>query len=164
MLLANLNSSGTVTANVTISGFALDTSGSKWLYGQNQTTPLETPMPSGLGNSFSVSVPFRSIVALLIEATLQGDYNRDGTVDASDYVVWRKTLNQTVTRGSGADGDANGIIQLADLNIWRANFGATSGGGASTAVPEPSAAILATLAALACTSVRTLRLRVRRIF
>jgi hypothetical protein len=160
VLLANLNSSGTATANVIINGFAVDASGTKWLYGQNQTTPLETLMSSGLGNSFSMSVPFRSIVALLIDATLQGDFNRDGMVDSADYVVWRKTLNQTVTRGNGADGDANGIVQQADFNIWRANFGATSGGVAlaPATVPEPSAAILILLATMAPLSLRPLRL------
>jgi hypothetical protein len=151
MLLANLNSSGSSTANVSINGFALGTSGTQWLYGQSQTTPLETPISSGLGNAFSVSVPLRSIVALLIDTTLQGDFNRDGTVDAADYLVWRKSLNQSVTRGTGADGDANGIVQQADFNIWRANFGATTGGGsvALATVPEPSAAALVFVALIA---------------
>jgi hypothetical protein len=50
-----------------------------------------------------------------------GDYNRDGSVDAADYVVWRKT-----------DGSQDGF------NIWRANFGQTAGGSAAL----PSAATL----------------------
>jgi hypothetical protein len=135
MLLANLNASGTATANVIINGFALDTAGSKWLYGQNQTTPLETPMATGLGNSFSMSVPFRSIVALLIDSTLQGDFNRDGTVDAADYVVWRK--------------NPGGVYTQADFNLWRAHFGHTadSGSSSNTSVPEPGSAILLILVA-----------------
>jgi hypothetical protein len=69
---------------------------------------------------------------------LPGDYNHDGAVDAADYVVWRKT-----------DGSQIGY------NIWRANVGATLGGGAASAtaakiaaVPEPIAATLAVVVAL----------------
>ena len=40
-----------------------------------------------------------------------GDYNRDGTVDAADYVVWRSGLGTTYTQ--------------ADYDVWRANFGQT---------------------------------------
>jgi autotransporter-associated beta strand protein len=55
-----------------------------------------------------------------------GDFNGDGAVDASDYVVWRKA--------GGAQ---------AGFNKWRANFGATSGGTAiSTTVPEPATMVV----------------------
>ncbi|MCI0333394.1 MAG: autotransporter adhesin family protein [Planctomycetes bacterium] len=58
---------------------------------------------------------------LSIVPGLPGDYNFDGTVDAADYVVWRK-------------GFASG-----NYATWRANFGETASGGAgdSNAVPEP---------------------------
>jgi hypothetical protein len=54
-------------------------------------------------------------------AGLPGDYNHDGSVDAADYVVWRKS-----------DGTQDGY------NTWRTNFGRTAGGGAMSmaAVPE----------------------------
>jgi len=58
-----------------------------------------------------------------------GDYNNDGTVDAADYVVWRKT-----------DGTQAGY------NFWRANFGQPAGSGAGAgaivAVPEPTTLVL----------------------
>ena len=61
---------------------------------------------------------------------LEGDYNMDGSVDAADYVVWRKT-----------DGSQEGY------DTWRENFGATatpgSGlGGTAQGVPEPAAGLL----------------------
>jgi hypothetical protein len=88
---------------------------------------------SGLGNSFTYNIAPRSLVVLLIPAaTLAGDYNGDGTVDAADYVVWRKT-----------DGTQAGF------NLWRANFGMPlPGGGAGGAVPEPSTVSLMLLAIL----------------
>jgi hypothetical protein len=61
-------------------------------------------------------------------AGLTGDYNSDGSVDAADYVVWRKT-----------DGAPNGY------NAWRTNFGRTAGlglGSATAAVPEPASVLL----------------------
>ena len=77
-----------------------------------------------------------------------GDYNGNGTVDAADYVLWRKTLDQSVTAGSGADGNANGTVDAPDYDFWRAHFGNTVPGLAAgtAAVPEPGAIVLALLA------------------
>jgi hypothetical protein len=71
---------------------------------------------------------------------LAGDFNRDGVVNAGDYIAWRKTLGANVTRYAGADGDGSGKIDQADYLRWRANFAATAGGGtgAANAIPEPT--------------------------
>ena len=74
-----------------------------------------------------------------------GDYNMNGKVDAADYVVWRKTLNQpAVPAGSGADGDGDGTIDPGDLDFWRARFGnnVPGPGSGAGAIPEPAAATL----------------------
>lgn len=42
-----------------------------------------------------------------------GDYNRDGTVDAADYIVWRDGLGTTYT--------------ASDYDVWRAHFGQSFG-------------------------------------
>ena len=70
-----------------------------------------------------------------IPETSVGDFNGDHSVDAADYIVWRKT-----------DGTQAGF------NAWRANFGTSLpvGGGASLpatespspTVPEPASALL----------------------
>jgi hypothetical protein len=52
-------------------------------------------------------------------ATVPGDFNFDGTVDAADYVVWRKN-----------DGTPSGY------NAWRAHFGASFGPGSGSALPS----------------------------
>jgi len=74
---------------------------------------------------------------------LTGDYNRNGTVDAADYALWRHTLNQTVPIGDGADGNRDGLITQLDYDIWRQNFGRSAAAAAvisqSYQVPEPSA-------------------------
>jgi hypothetical protein len=56
---------------------------------------------------------------------LQGDYNGNGTVDAADYVVWRKSDGQTGA-GLPADGDGDMDVDQDDYLLWRANFGKTS--------------------------------------
>jgi hypothetical protein len=61
---------------------------------------------------------------------IAGDYNNDGKVNASDYVIWRKT------NIGGAGG----------YTTWRSNFG-TGGFGAGSSlggasVPEPASAVL----------------------
>jgi T5SS/PEP-CTERM-associated repeat protein len=83
---------------------------------------------------------------------LPGDYNRNGIVDAADYIVWRdrrgsnSSLPNDDTPGVGAD----------DYDRWRANFGLAGEiivGTASAvhpAVPEPSSFVFALVAILAC--------------
>jgi hypothetical protein len=57
---------------------------------------------------------------------LPGDYNQNGTVDAADYVVWRKTLGTSVTPPfTGADGDGDSSIGPGDYDVWTENFGET---------------------------------------
>ncbi len=75
---------------------------------------------------------------------LAGDYNRDGSVTAADYVLWRKTLGASVIRFAGADGDGSGKIDQADFLRWRGGFGAVAATGTelATTVPEPSTVLL----------------------
>ncbi len=131
VLIANLNSSGSSTVNVDVAGVELAESGTQWLYGVNQTTPLETVISAGLGNTFSVAVPFQSIVALVLDAApmLDGDFNSDGIVDAADYTVWRNGLGSTYTP--------------EDYDLWKANFGAGAGSGSiAVSVPETPSLLL----------------------
>jgi hypothetical protein len=59
-------------------------------------------------------------------ATLTGDYNGDGNVDAADYATWRNSLGLNVTPFAGADGDGSGVVDAGDYAVWRANFGTTT--------------------------------------
>lgn len=62
---------------------------------------------------------------------LAGDYNRNGVVEASDYVLWRKTMGASVTAYDAADGDGSGKVDVGDYGVWWQNFGSveTSGTG-----------------------------------
>jgi hypothetical protein len=88
-------------------------------------------------------------VQLTVVPALEGDFNRNGSVDAADYVVWRKN------GGS-----------FEDYNIWQANFGQATGGALDSrdglnAVPEPAAAslLVAAITGLLTTSTRFSRRR-----
>jgi hypothetical protein len=65
---------------------------------------------------------------------IPGDHNGDGTVDAADYVTWRKDPSLFGGNPEGYD-------------IWRQHFGEPdAGSGGSGAVPEPTTAILVSVA------------------
>ncbi|MEM6798253.1 MAG: matrixin family metalloprotease, partial [Planctomycetota bacterium] len=50
---------------------------------------------------------------LLATFLLDGDYNRDGTVDVDDFVVWKEQFGM-IGDGLAADGNRDGIVDSAD--------------------------------------------------
>jgi hypothetical protein len=74
----------------------------------------------------------------LTKTALAGDYNRNGVVDAADYIVWRDLFGQSGAE-LAADGDGNGTVNDGDYDFWSARFGDvdTSAANSLTAsVPE----------------------------
>jgi hypothetical protein len=65
---------------------------------------------------------------------LAGDYNNDGTVEAGDYLVWRKFLGTNIYL---ANDTTPGSVTEADYDVWAANLGMMAGAGAAS---EPLAA------------------------
>jgi endoglucanase len=96
--------------------------------------------PTNLGQPSQADRP--TLGVLQQHLAVKGDYNGNGSVDAADYVAWRKFLDQNITAGTAADGDGNGIVDSVDYSIWRQNFGrARVAAGEATvfeAVPEPT--------------------------
>jgi serralysin len=145
------------------------------IFGPNGTTAIASANSTAVGQAESLSdvrltVPGTYFVRVLgaadavqlyqlqLSATaltpeLLGDFNLDGVVDASDYVVWRKTFNQT---GASLAADANfdQFVSASDYQIWRTRFGETATGSSSSnhsGVPEPGAlSVLAVVAAFMC--------------
>ncbi|MGL4512899.1 MAG: hypothetical protein ACRCT8_07385 [Lacipirellulaceae bacterium] len=73
-----------------------------------------------------------------------GDFNDDGLVNSADYTVWRDNLNGSSAALNGNGTGAATVVQ-ADYDLWVANY--NTGPGSATAIPEPAALVLATLAA-----------------
>lgn len=80
---------------------------------------------------------------------LYGDYNDDYVIDAADYTVWRDHLDSSATLPND---QTPGDVTLADYDVWKTNFGNTSGAASGTArasgdvVPESDSLMLMLLA------------------
>lgn len=67
------------------------------------------------------------------------DYDDDGDVDGEDFLIWQRQNGATVAAGTGADGTGDGMVNAADLGLWKTNFGAQTLAEVSVAaVPEPA--------------------------
>jgi len=82
---------------------------------------------------------------------LPGDFNNDGEVDGADLTVWKTAFGTTA--GADADGDLDSDGQ--DFLAWQRNLGLSwedfvaPNIPTAAAVPEPSAAAILTMAAIA---------------
>jgi hypothetical protein len=120
------STNGGAGESIYLSNLSLDpTVGGNWIlasttdglsYGPNQVSGSQNIHPGG-----DVGSPGNFVI--VPPDDLDGDYNEDGTVDAADYVVWRKN-----------PGDFGGP---GGYDTWRENFGETSAGSGG-AVPEPA--------------------------
>jgi hypothetical protein len=123
---------GTNTASFTFPGYA-----GGILPPGDYTAKIYGSLPDQSGNVMGVETPFSFTVDVPPPA-LPGDYNLNGEVEAGDYILWRKTLGNTVAKYSGADGSGNGTIGPEDHDVWTANFG--------NALPAPASGNVAIFA------------------
>ncbi len=81
------------------------------------------------------------------------DFDSDEDVDGADFLTWQRgvaaDLNPALAQGN-SNGD--GVVDGADLDIWKTQFGTPSGVVASSSAPEPAGLTLFAIAAvlLAC--------------
>lgn len=105
----------------------------------NDPQPVGTYGSSSSGATFQFDEYFSGDGIITVGlATLPGDFNNDGEVDAADYVLWRKN-------------PSNFLPQTYDT--WRQNFGNPPGSGSGLgsepgAVPEPGAIVVAIIGGL----------------
>ncbi|TWT86291.1 hypothetical protein Mal64_38310 [Pseudobythopirellula maris] len=103
---------------------------------------------------------------------ITGDYNEDGRVDAADFTVWRDAVEEESAFLPNRAPGLEGPVATDDYTAWVENFGefhpflldGPMGGPLSgpmgepsfaTSVPEPAAALMALLAAMAWAGRRT---------
>ena len=93
--------------------------------------------------------------AILDAIALPGDFDDDGDADGADFMKWQQ---QVGARGLfplnslAADGNADGVVDAADLEMLADNFGASAapiGVVASHSTPEPGGRQLTLMATLA---------------
>ena len=99
-------------------------------------TPLDYAALADLGWSVPDS--------LLHPVITPGDFDYDGDVDGSDFLLWQSHFG-----GPGPIGDADGDndVDGHDFLAWQRNFGGASGSGSAlpAPLPEPATGLLATL-------------------
>ncbi len=134
------------------------------LQGTRSLAKLEQGAPISLG---SILLGGAEDLEFTFHATVEGvlgDYNNDGTVDATDYVVWRNNLGAPA--GTLPNDAHSGPIGAAQYATWKANYGTTSDEAAQTytgvvrymplsaslatvsPIPEPTGGMIAILGAL----------------
>jgi hypothetical protein len=77
---------------------------------------------------------------------LTGDFNADGTVNATDYQAWREQFGQP-GQALSADGNRDGVVDAADYLVWRKSMANAESATSASAVPEPISIALGILAA-----------------
>ncbi len=106
-------------------------------------------LPSSGGLTWDTSQLYTTGVLTVASSGTAGDYNSNGTVDAADYILWRKNQGSTNVLPNDPTG---GTIGTTQYNTWRTHFGQPPGTGsgltsASTSqVPEPASGVLLLLA------------------
>jgi hypothetical protein len=133
----SLIASGDVTGTFAGSDSAQGTGNVHWLSLDTMAPGTKSGLLTVLSASHGVANGHVEVpISFQVIDGLPGDFNRSGSVDAADYVVWRNGLGTTHTQ--------------SDFDLWRTNFGRTALGQATqSAIPEPATHMLvATVASL----------------
>jgi hypothetical protein len=89
---------------------------------------------------------------------IPGDFNQDGSVNDSDFILWQRFRGINTRNGlkfaiASADGNADGIVDMADYIVWR-KYAGLAASAASQVTPEPGSLWLLAVAVLAAVRVR----------
>ncbi len=107
---------------------------------QGFAPPLASGNYTFLFQTESSAVPFAISFDVSGGGTaLPGDFNADRAVNGADLTVWRGSYGKTAGADANGDGRSDGL----DALVWQRNQGMSASVGATAAVPEPAAAVLA---------------------
>jgi hypothetical protein len=140
------------TLNVSTFGGYAPSNGNSW---QIITSGAITGAFSSVTSGYTVQQQGNKLMLFFGNPTLAGDYNGDGNVNAGDYVTWKKAL---ASGGTLLNETASpGVVDQADYDAWRANFGATNSPGSGStktteAIPEPATSMLMLIAGMLAVS------------
>lgn len=69
------------------------------------------------------------------------DFDRDGDVDGTDFLIWQRGFGAGTTPAQG-DANGDGAVDSTDLTIWQTQYGALANLTPAMAVPEPASCLL----------------------
>lgn len=100
--------------------------------------PLDPLLPT---STLASVVEFEAFADAVIPPSEDADFNGDGVVDGSDFLIWQRGFGGAATPLTG---DANGdnLADALDLAIWKGQFGTGTLATTVAAVPEPTSAAL----------------------
>lgn len=99
-------------------------------------------IPIDLVNAFIYNMPAYSVSTIVLKQAADGDFNRDGTVDASDLLNWKGGYGEAAPAFTDGDNDRDGDVDGDDFLAWQQALGGAATLASQMAVPEPSAALL----------------------
>jgi hypothetical protein len=133
-----------VTITSSGAGFGLRSTFTLDTYADGHSIWCCSPAQPGIWQSYTPSHDngFKTYV-IPSDIALPGDFNNDGDVDAADYVVWRRHLNEPSEDVLNGNGDNSNGVDVGDYHLWQQNFGASGGAGhiSFVAAPEPTTII-----------------------
>ncbi len=98
----------------------------------------------------SVDEPLQDYVDPLAMLTITllhpADYDRNGSVDQGDYLLWKQQFG--ATGDHSADGNNDGVVNIADYTVWRDALSPTAmstANASATSVPAPKSLTLISL-------------------
>jgi autotransporter-associated beta strand protein len=133
VMVINTNTSGSTTVNVSITGDTLTTNGT--LFSTNGDSALTQTAVSGVGNNFSVSVPYRSIYTYLLTpiAQVNATWNLTGGGGWGTGTNWNwnrapKNLSDIATLGNSIAGSSANLTLDGNRTLSSLTFNNTLGG------------------------------------
>lgn len=100
---------------------------------------IQVPGVGGRGNVVMLAFPFETITnpatrsavmdrvlgyfSVSAVVQLNADFNNDGMVDGSDFLIWQRQFGAAVPAFTNGDANGDGAVNAVDLAVWRDQFG-----------------------------------------
>jgi cyclophilin family peptidyl-prolyl cis-trans isomerase len=101
-------------------------------YNFNVPQLATVPMMPSFNPKYFPQVTDWVLVSAAYRISIPGDINGDGLVDVADYNIWAANVGKTNATWSQGDLNGDGLVDVADYNIWAANVGMTA------SAPQPA--------------------------